>query len=228
MVILVIKVSAVLILLLNALSLMAQSMPPEKGNWQAKNVQGKVRQIYTSQIGVREKPANSGPQVEKYLKYVGLSNGNPWCAAFVCWVFGEVGVDNPRSGWSPDLFPGSRIIYESGKLKAESGKLLQKSPYGKSGWAESRCACPSGAGGGFCKMHSVTNKPVSPAAGDVFGLYFPEKGRIAHVGFVDEWQDPWVISVEGNTNVQGSREGDGVYRKRRLVKTIHKVARYIE
>ena len=47
------------------------------------------------------------------------------------------------------------------------------------------------------------------------------------MGFIDEWKDPWVITVEGNTNVLGSREGDGVYRKRRLVRTVDKVARYL-
>ena len=66
-----------------------------------------------------------------------------------------------------------------------------------------------------------------PSIGDIFGLYFPEKGRIAHVGFIDEWKDPWLITVEGNTNVLGSREGDGVYRKRRLVRSVYKVARYV-
>ncbi|MBC7759130.1 MAG: hypothetical protein H7069_09750 [Phormidesmis sp. FL-bin-119] len=66
-----------------------------------------------------------------------------------------------------------------------------------------------------------------PGTSDVFGLYFPEKGGIAHVGFIDEWKDPWVITVEGNTNVLGSREGDGVYRKRRLIRTVDKVARYV-
>src|SRR6476661_4335715 len=53
----------------------------------------RIQEIYTSQIGVREKKVNSGPEVEKYLAYVGLKKGNPWCAAFVCWVFGEAGVD---------------------------------------------------------------------------------------------------------------------------------------
>ena len=47
------------------------------------------------------------------------------------------------------------------------------------------------------------------------------------MGFIDEWKDPWLITVEGNTNVLGSREGDGVYRKRRLVRSVYKVARYV-
>ena len=69
-------------------------------------------------------------------------------------------------------------------------------------------------------------KKVVPAPGDVYGLYFPDKGRIAHCGFVDSWSDNWVIGVEGNTNEAGSREGEGVFRKRRLIQQVYVVARY--
>ena len=67
-----------------------------------------------------------------------------------------------------------------------------------------------------------------PIPGDVFGIYFPTKKRVAHVGFIDCWQceSSVAITVEGNTNNAGSREGDGVYRKRRLKKQIYKVARF--
>jgi hypothetical protein len=149
-----------------------------------------VRQIYTSQVGIREKQANAGAAVEQYLKYVHLSKGNPWCAAFVCWVLGKAGVQNPRTGWSPDLFPASKVIWKRGDDSADP------------------------------------HKP-RPGTGDVFGIYFPEKGRIAHAGFVDQWDGTWLVTVEGNTNANGSREGDGVYRKRRMVRTIYRVARYI-
>ena len=47
------------------------------------------------------------------------------------------------------------------------------------------------------------------------------------MGFIDEWKDPWVVTVEGNRNVLGSRDGDGAYRKRRLVRSVYKVARYV-
>ena len=38
-------------------------------------------------------------------------------------------------------------------------------------------------------------------------------------------EEPYPPSL--TTNVLGSREGDGVYRKRRLVRTVDKVARYV-
>jgi hypothetical protein len=68
---------------------------------------------------------------------------------------------------------------------------------------------------------------IQPQAGDVFGIWYASKKRIAHCGFIDVWGDSIVITVEGNTNEAGSREGDGVYRKRRLKRTLYAVADWI-
>lgn len=68
----------------------------------------------------------------------------------------------------------------------------------------------------------------SPLPADVFGLYFPEKKRIAHVGFIEKWGTKTITTVEGNTNQAGSREGDGVYRKIRLTRQIYTVTRFIK
>lgn len=193
--------STVLILLYVTNSVMAQSDQSAGHPLSSLQLRDKVRQIYTSQLGVREKQVNSGPEVEQFLRYVKLPKGNPWCAAFVCWVYGEADVRNPRTGWSPDLFRNDKVIWTS----AEPGTRKRDSRRPQNGVPEQQ-----------------------PRTADVFGIYFPEKGRIAHVGFVDEWNDPWLITVEGNTNLSGSREGDGVYRKRRLVRSIYKVARYID
>lgn len=66
-----------------------------------------------------------------------------------------------------------------------------------------------------------------PQPGDVFGIYYTEKKRIAHVGFIHRFGENITVTVEGNTNKAGSREGDGVYMKRRPTRQIYKVARYI-
>jgi hypothetical protein len=63
-------------------------------------------------------------------------------------------------------------------------------------------------------------------SGDVFGLFFPNMNRIAHVGMIESVFGNTVITIEGNTNQAGSREGDGVYRKRRPLRTIYKIARW--
>lgn len=72
-------------------------------------------------------------------------------------------------------------------------------------------------------------KYFEPRYGDVFGLYFRSKGRVAHVGFIIAWleNEGIVITLEGNTNIAGSREGDGVYLKQRQISDIYIVARII-
>lgn len=67
-----------------------------------------------------------------------------------------------------------------------------------------------------------------PQRGDVFGIYYTNLKRIGHVGFIDEWgSGTFAITVEGNTNGEGSREGNGVYRKRRLKSQVYRVANWI-
>jgi hypothetical protein len=47
----------------------------------------KTLEVAITQIGVEEIPknSNSGPEVEIYLKSVGLTKGYSWCMAFVYW-----------------------------------------------------------------------------------------------------------------------------------------------
>lgn len=231
-----IKLSVCLFLFLVSFS--SESICQE--NERSQNLRRQVRDIYTSQIGVREQGTNSGPHVLQYLNYVNLPKGNPWCAAFVCWVFGKANVSNPRTGWSPNLFRAGKVIWsraESGKVKVESRKLKVES---RAAVSEIKFTIqagnpkliqvplafiyPTGQTTGNGKQPTDNRQPN---IGDVFGIYFPDKKRIAHVGFIDHWDGTWLITVEGNTNSSGSREGDGVYRKRRPVQSIYQVARYI-
>lgn len=65
---------------------------------------------------------------------------------------------------------------------------------------------------------SKRTKQIRPAV--VFGIYFSQLKRIAHCGLVERQDGDWMITIEGNTNPAGSREGDGVYRKRRHFKAV--------
>lgn len=70
-----------------------------------------------------------------------------------------------------------------------------------------------------------------PLPGDVFVLYYNSLGRIGHTGFFDSWGNRsagTIISVEGNTNGGGSRDGDGVYRRIRQAGTIYAISRWIK
>lgn len=138
-----------------------------------------ILNIARSQLGVREATGkNDGPEVAAYLKVTGLKEGQPWCAAFVSWVFAKAGYAQPLTAWSPSLFP----------------------------------------------IHRQT-KIIRPA--HVFGVYFKALNRIAHAGLVEEQQGNWIVTIEGNSNASGSREGDGVYRKRRHIKTIKVYANWL-
>lgn len=135
--------------------------------------------IARKEIGVRElRGRNDGPQVEAYLSSSGLKKGAPWCASFISWTFQQAGYPEPRTAWSPALFPSSRIV-----------------------------------------------KAALPA--NVIGIYFPERKRIAHVGFIEAADDSWCRTIEGNTSSNGSREGIGVFRKRRPMKSIYRIADWL-
>ena len=77
-------------------------------------------------------------------------------------------------------------------------------------------------------LKALTPGPVEPGPGDVFGLWFPSKQRVAHVGLITDWQpgNKYTLTIEGNTNNAGSREGDGVYAKRRLKSQLYRVSRW--
>lgn len=67
---------------------------------------------------------------------------------------------------------------------------------------------------------------INPQPGDLGGLWINK--RIGHVFIIYQWGDKVVKTIEGNTNEAGSREGDGVYVKRRLKKQIYVTSNWID
>ena len=188
-----------------------------------------LRAIYSAYVGVRELTHhNDGPEVERFLAHVGLKKGAPWCAAFVSYCLHKAGyTDAPRSGWSPAYFPKEKRIWENTRTVVTS-KLVTSNLF---------------------------------RSGDLFGIWYANLGRIAHVGFIDApsgtsrklevgsrevgsnnssnlklptsnlSEAPTsnlniLVTVEGNTNDNGSREGIGVFRKYRPLKSIKYIARW--
>lgn len=43
-----------------------------------------------------------------------------------------------------------------------------------------------------------------------------------HAGIVKDWNKTFITSIDGNTNIHGSRDGDGVFTKTRLLDTVSK------
>jgi hypothetical protein len=71
------------------------------GTDEIKTLSQRSLEIALSQNGVQEMPkgSNKGPDVEKYLKSVGLGGGYAWCMSFVYWCVQqaatEMGIKNP-------------------------------------------------------------------------------------------------------------------------------------
>ena len=209
-----------------------------------------LRAIYSSYVGVRELTHhNDGPEVERFLAHVGLKKGAPWCAAFVSYCLHKAGyTDAPRSGWSPDYFPKERRVCIS-RYDVRCTKYEVESD-------ESRVTSEHTAirHSSFVIRNSE-REALLPRIGDLFGIWYANLGRIAHVGFVDctnpsthnraqQHEKPpnattpriniippshsgaYITTVEGNTNDNGSREGIGVFRKYRPLKSIKYIARW--
>jgi hypothetical protein len=108
-------------------------------------------EVATRQIGVTEIPkgSNAGPEVEIYLKSVGLTKGYSWCMAFVFWCVLEAskkqGIPNPLkktagvlAQWNsrPELRrskpePGFVFIMDYGKGLGHTGFVEKVLPGGK-------------------------------------------------------------------------------------------------
>lgn len=68
--------------------------------------------------------------------------------------------------------------------------------------------------------------PLLP--GDVVTYYYPHLKRVGHVGFYTATDKTgYFITIEGNTNGGGSRDGDGVYKKKREPGKVYAISRYI-
>lgn len=64
--------------------------------------------------------------------------------------------------------------------------------------------------------------------GDLFLLYYSHLGRFGHIGFVDhtDRENNLIYTIEGNTNLAGSREGTAIMMKSRSVTENVKFLRY--
>ncbi|TKC06394.1 peptidoglycan-binding protein [Pedobacter frigoris] len=145
-------------------------------------------------IGVKEATGkNDGARVEQYLRYTGLPKGNALCASFVFFCFWKAGYKEPKTAWSPALFPKDRVVAIATSRNA---------PRNDKKWRDDK-------------------------RGLVFGIYFPDLKRIAHVGFVEMERGKYIQTIEGNTGSDGGREGNGVFRRLRHKRTISKYADWL-
>ncbi len=70
----------------------------------------KLIEVAESQVGVKEATGkNDGKEVRKYLRLVGLQEGNPYCAAGMSWCHEQLSIPNPLSAWSPAWFQANLV-----------------------------------------------------------------------------------------------------------------------
>lgn len=74
---------------------------------------------------------------------------------------------------------------------------------------------PSGLA--WFRKNASVDRGKNAKPGDVFYVYYPSQGRVAHVGFVESVSGGYITTIEGNTNTSGSSQGNGVYRLRRKI-----------
>lgn len=142
-------------------------------------------------MGVREQGGNNrGQMVELFLAGVKQQAGAPWCAAFVhhAGYWSHFDAAAGRSFWP---LPPTASCFLLGAFAQQNGVLKDK-----------------------------------PQAGDVFLQYNAALARFAHTGIiitVDRVNErpagkPWYdcTTIEGNTNEEGSREGNAVVIKKRV------------
>jgi hypothetical protein len=150
------------------------------------------------EVGVMEVGNNAGTMVELYLASVGLGGGYPWCAGFVHYCHRSCGeVMKPEREFAAAAkWASKNEVFHKGQLDMYEGDHL---------------------GHPFMRISED---------GDIFTLYYAKLGRVGHVGIVVGESEDYLETIEGNTSSGGSREGDGVYRRKRLKRTIFSVNRW--
>ena len=147
--------------------------------------------------GVKETKENWGPQIEKYLKAAGLDVPAPWCAAFVNYCAEQA----------------AQVLHIPSTLEEVINEAYCPS---YAAWAEKK---------GYLvkpKFNSTTKKweiPSNVVPGALFLVWSGSRGRYAHIGFVEsvDFENARFISIEGNSNNTGSREGFMVASNNRMV-----------
>jgi hypothetical protein len=148
----------------------------------------KALEIATTQLGVSEVPkgSNSGPQVEQYLKSVGLKGGYAWCMAFVYWCANKAAAEiaaNANAAVNP-------LVKTALVMRQWNETTLRKLP--------------------------KTARNIQP--GDIFIMEFGH--GTGHTGFVESVKAGYIVTIEGNTNDDGSREGYEVARRERPISSL--------
>ena len=156
----------------------------------------KTLEIATSQIGVMEKPpgSNRGPEVDEYVRRVGLSPAGKF-AWCVAFIY---------------------FCFDEAAISLGRANPMIKTAGVLDHWTR------AGAKGipRVTKAKAEQN-PALVKPGQIFTI--DTGGGLGHAGFVLEVAGGKLITVEGNTNDTGARDGIGVFRRQsRKILSINK------
>lgn len=164
----------------------SQSLPPI-GTVPISPLLDRTLGIAAAEIGVMEVPpgSNRGPRVDEYLRAVGLDP-------------------------SEDSYPwcAAFVYWSFQKAAAQVGN-------------ENPCIRTAGVLDHWSKAGQAGATRLSPQAViDDFSLLKPglifvisTGGGKGHMGIVEDFRDDRLVTIEGNTNLPGDREGVGVFRR---------------
>lgn len=156
----------------------------------------KVLEVARGEVGVLEDPpgSNRGRQVEAYLGSTGLDGGYAWCAAFVHWCFQQA----------------AEALGTDNPCICTAGVLDHWNRAGREGARRITHA-------------QASQDPQLVQPGMVFVIDTGDPGGAGHTGLVERVEGGKLVTIEGNTNAAGGREGVGVFRRhRRKVNQINK------
>jgi hypothetical protein len=156
-----------------------------------------VLDIARSQIGVLEQPlgSNRGPEVDQYVRATGLDPGDvAWCVCFAFFCFKQA---------SENLGRANPMIKTAGVLDLWNRAGNQHVPR--------------------VTTNEAMNNPALVHPGQIFVIDTPPPGGKGHAGIVEQVLSGKLVTIEGNTNDNGSREGIGVFRReQRKISSINK------
>jgi lysozyme family protein len=149
----------------------------------------KLLDVAAGEVGVREVPlgSNRGPKVDQYVTAAGLNPAgkHPWCMCFVFWCFSQTATA---------LSVPNRVPRTGGVHVA---------------WRKSKQV----AGARMVTSAEAGRNPTLVEPGMAF--FIDSGGGRGHVGIVVENRNGTLVTIEGNTNDGGSREGIGVFRRQK-------------
>ncbi|QRQ61236.1 C40 family peptidase [Sphingobacterium multivorum] len=84
-----------------------------------------IYEIAANEIGVREIGGdNKGPEISKYLAYVGLGDGYEWCAAFASWCYGQAGLQYRAVHGVLRSFRKHVVVHKAKSIRDMSSRLI--------------------------------------------------------------------------------------------------------